>query len=44
MAIDSLNEFPSEHKLFVELTEEVETLAQKYINSQIVGIKSLADC
>ncbi|MEM6642775.1 MAG: PIN domain protein [Bacteroidota bacterium] len=41
---DFLNKFPSVHKLFVELTEEVETLAQKYINSQIVGIKSLADC
>jgi len=41
---DFLNEIPGEHKLFVELTEEVETLAQKYINSQIVGIKSLADC
>lgn len=42
---DFLNEIPSEHKLFVELTEEVETLAQKYINNQIVvGIKSLADC
>ena len=41
---DFLNEFPSEHKLFVELTAEVEILAQKYINNQIVGIKSLADC
>ena len=41
---DFLNGFPNDHKVFVELTEEVETLAKKYINSQIVGIKSLADC
>lgn len=41
---DFLNDFSNEHKIFVELTKEVETLAQQYINSRIVGIKSLADC
>ena len=38
------DEFPTEYKVYVELTENVETLAKQYINSQIVGIKSLADC
>ncbi len=28
----------------MELTSDIEALARKYINSQIVGIKSLVDC
>ncbi|MEQ8582651.1 MAG: hypothetical protein RIC30_14250 [Marinoscillum sp.] len=39
-----LDDFPTEHKVYVELTEDVEILAKQYINSQIVGVKSLADC
>ena len=39
-----LDEFPNEHKIYVELTKDVESLAKQYINSQIVGVKSLADC
>jgi len=41
---DFLDDFPNQHKEFVELTEEAETLALQYVNAQIVGMKSLADC
>ncbi len=39
-----LNQIPEEYKLYIELSEESDTLAKKYINNGIVGIKSLADC
>ena len=39
-----LDEFPNEHKIYVELTKDVESLDKQYINRQIVGVKSLADC
>ena len=39
-----LNNFPDEHKLFVEFDETAEKLAQKYISESIVGHKSMTDC
>ncbi len=39
-----LDDLPKEFKIFIELNEEVENLARRYIENQIVGIKSLADC
>ncbi|MEQ8239521.1 MAG: hypothetical protein RIA69_09935 [Cyclobacteriaceae bacterium] len=39
-----LDEFPDEHKVYVELSSDVEALARQYISSQIVGVKSLVDC
>jgi len=39
--LELVRNLPGEHMVFVELTEEFETLAQKYINSQIVLLKVL---
>mgnify|MGYP001111561793 CR=1 FL=1 len=39
-----LDQIPNRHKIYVELTEESENLAQAYINNGIVGIKSITDC
>ncbi|HHP7242853.1 MAG TPA: hypothetical protein ACFCUD_14345 [Cyclobacteriaceae bacterium] len=39
-----LDKLPEQHKIYVELAQEVDDLAKLYINNGIVGIKSLADC
>ncbi len=39
-----LDDFPEHHKIYIELTNEVEDLAKLYINNGIVGVKSLVDC
>lgn len=39
-----LDELPEQHKIYIELTQEIDDLANLYINNGIVGIKSLADC
>jgi len=39
-----LNQIPNELRLFVELTEEAKTLANKYIEEKVVGRTSRADC
>jgi len=39
-----LNELPEQHKLYVELSEEIDDLAKTYINNEIIRRKSLADC
>ena len=39
-----LDEIPKKHKFYIELNKETDDLAKMYINNNIVGIKSLADC
>lgn len=41
---DLLNQIPKAQLTFVELTEEVRTLADKYIEENVVGKTSRADC
>lgn len=35
---------PEQHKIYIELTQEIDKLAKLYINDGIVGTKSMADC
>jgi predicted nucleic acid-binding protein len=39
-----LNQIPREQQIFVELTEEARELANKYIDENVVGRTSRADC
>ena len=39
-----LDTIPEDCKTYVELTKDAEDLAEAYINSKIVGVKSLTDC
>ncbi|WP_421876310.1 hypothetical protein [Marinoscillum sp.] len=39
-----LNQIPREQQVFVELTEEARKLANKYIDENVVGRTSRADC
>lgn len=39
-----LNQIPREQQIFVELTEEARKLANKYIEENVVGRTSMADC
>lgn len=39
-----VNQIPQEQRTFVELTEEARTLANKYIEENVVGKTSRADC
>lgn len=42
--IPFLNQIPREQQIFVELSEEARKLASKYIDENVVGRTSRADC